>query len=180
VALNPGPQGTTLETMTSAPFAPAPPQGPGVFPPFPAPPTEGRGRRLGLGLGIGGAILVLLCGGGIAGAVGLVQVMGRALNEQVHVVVRQYFDDVQAKRYNEAYDEQCQEAKDRESRSEFAGRIAEDQPIVSYRMGDVGLADITQSVPVDVTYDDGDTAQLSVYLAQNPQTGRFQVCGVEE
>ena len=173
--------------MTTAPFAPAPPAvppppppGPGVFPPFPAPPTEGRNRRIGLGLGIGGAVLVLVCGGGIAAAAGLVTVMSSALNEQAHVVIREYFDDVRAKRYNEAYDAQCQEVKDQESRAEFASRVAEDQPIVSYRVGDVDIADVNLSVPVDVTYDDGDTGQLYVYLGQNPQTGRFQVCGVEE
>ena len=38
--------------------------------------------RIGLGLGIGGAALLLVCGGGVAAAVGLVSVMGRALNEQ--------------------------------------------------------------------------------------------------
>jgi hypothetical protein len=189
---------TTLDDMTSAPIAPGPPafpppegtspvapvppppQGPGVYPPFPTAPTEGRNRRIGLGLGIGGAVLVLVCGGGIAGVIGLVTVMSRALTEQAHVVVGQYFEDVRAKRYNEAYDAQCQEAKDRESRSEFASRVAEDEPIVSYRVGDFSLADINQSVPVDVTYDDGDTGQLSVYLSQSTQTGRFQVCGVEE
>jgi hypothetical protein len=180
--------------MTSAPIAPGPPAvpspppgyvpppppGPGVFPPFPAAPTEGRNRRIGLGLGIGGAVLVLVCGGGVAGVIGLVAVMSRALTEQAHVVVGQYFEDVRAKRYNEAYAAQCQEEKDRESPAEFASRVAEDEPIVSYRVGDVSLADISQSVPVDVTYDDGATGQLSVYLSQNPQTGRFQVCGVQE
>jgi hypothetical protein len=181
--------------MTTAPFAPAPspqnsaaappppppppPQGPGVYPPFPAPPTEGRNRRIGIGLGIGGGVLLLACGGGIATIFGLVTVTSRAFNEQVHVVVREYLDDVRAKRYNEAYDEQCQEAKDEESRAEFAGRVADEDPIASYRIGDISLTSLNQSVPVDVTYEDGDTGQLYVYLGQNPQTGRYQVCGVE-
>jgi hypothetical protein len=171
--------------MTTAPIAPAPPSvpppppGPGVYPPFPAPPTEGRNRRIGISLGIGGGVLALACGGGIAAAIGLVTVTTRALNEQVHVVVREYFDDVRAKRYDEAYDEQCQEAKDRETRSEFADRVAEDDPIASYRIGDISLASLNQSVPVQVTYENGDTGQLYVYLGQNPRTGRYQVCGVE-
>jgi hypothetical protein len=172
--------------MTSAPIAPGPPAvpppppGPGVFPPFPAAPTEGRNRRIGLGLGIGGAVLVLVCGGGIAGVIGLVTVMSRAFTEQAHVVVGQYFEDLRTKDYKTAYDAQCQQERDRESPAEFASRVAEEEPIVYYRVGDVSLTDIDQSVPVDVTYEDGDTGQLSVYLSQNPQTGRFQVCGVEE
>ena len=166
--------------MTVAPPAPAPPPGPGVYPPFPAPPTEGRGQRVGLGLGIGAGVLLLVCGGGVAAVIGLVSVAGRALNEQVHVVVGEYLDDVRAKRYNEAYDEQCQEAKDAETRVEFAKRVASDRPIASYRVGDMSLATIDFAVPVDVTYDNGDSGQLSVYLGQDPSTRRFQVCGVEE
>ena len=142
-----------------------------MYPPFPAPPTEGRNRRVGISLGIAGGVLVLACGGGVAVAFGLVTVTSRALNEQVHVVVRDYFEDVRAKRYNQA--------KDRESRAQFAGRVAQDDPIASYRIGDISLTSLNQSVPVDVTYTDGDTGHLSVYLGQNPQTGRYQVCGVE-
>jgi hypothetical protein len=166
--------------MTMAPIAPAPPPGPGVYPPFPAPPTEGRGRRIGLGLGIGAAVLLLVCGGGIAAVIGLFTVTSSALNEQAHVVVGDYFDDVRAKRYNEAYDAQCQDAKDQESRAEFASRLAEDEPIASYRVGDLSLATVDLAVPVDVTYNNGDTGRLSVYLGQDSSTGGFQVCGVEE
>src|SRR5919205_1140631 len=106
--------------MTSAP---APPPGPGVVPPFPAPPTEGRGLRIGLGLGIGGAALLLVCGGGAAAGVGLVSVMGSALNEQAHVVVGHFFDAIKARRYNEAYGSQCQEVKNRETQDEFTQHI---------------------------------------------------------
>jgi hypothetical protein len=168
--------------MTSAPSvpAPAPPQGPGVYPPFPAPPTEGRGLRVGLGLGIGAAVLLLVCGGGVAAVVGLVSVASRAVNEQAHVVVGEYIANVQAKRYTEAYDAQCQDAKDRETRAEFASRVAADEPIAAYRVGDANLATVDLSVPVDVTYSDGTGGQLQVYLGQNRETGAFQVCGVEE
>ena len=166
--------------MSTASQAPAPPPGPGVFPPFPAPPTEGRGLRIGLGLGIGAAVLLLVCGGGMAAAVGLFTVMGSALNEQAHVVVGDFFADVKAKRYNEAYDAQCPEVRQRESRAEFAGRFAAQEPIVAYRVGDVDLADVNLSVPVDVTYGDGGTGQLNVSLGQDSETGRFQVCGIEE
>jgi hypothetical protein len=162
------------------PAAPAPPHGPGVYPPFPAPPTEGRGLRVGLGLGVGAAVLLLVCGGGIAAAVGLVSVMSRALNEQAHVVVGDYFDDIQARHYNEAYDAQCQDAKQRESPAQFADRVAADEAIVSYHVGNVDLAAVNLSVPVDVRYDNGATGQLNVYLGQDTDTGQFQVCGVEE
>jgi hypothetical protein len=160
--------------------APAPPPGPGVVPPFPAPPTEGRGLRIGLGLGIGLAALLLVCGGGTAAAVGLFSVMGRALNEQAHVVVGDFFQAVKAQKYREAYNSQCQQAKSRETQAEFTERITSPEPIEAYRVGDVNLTSVQLSVPVNVTYSGGSTARLQVYLDQDRETGKFQVCGIEE
>ena len=160
--------------------APAPPPGPGVVPPFPAPPIEGRGLRIGLGLGIGGAVVLLVCGGGIAAAVGLISVMGRALNEQAHVVVGHFFAAVKAQRYAEAYNSQCQDVKSRESQAQFTQRITATSPIASYQVGDVDLTSVELSVPVKVTYSGGNTADLHVSLGQDRETGQFQVCGIEE
>jgi len=167
--------------MRTAAVPPPPPPGPGVFPPFPAPPIEGRGRRIGIGLGIGGVVLVLACGGGIAGFTALISLSDRAVNEEAHVVIGEYFDDVRAKRYDEAYREQCQEAKDAESEAEFIRRIGQEQPIASYTVvGKVGLTSIDRPVPVNVTYVSGDTDQLFVDLGEDQQSNHFQVCGVEE
>ena len=163
--------------MTTAPYAPPP--GPGVYPPFPAPPTEGRGRRIGLGLGIGGAVLVLFCGGGLAAGVGLVTAMGPALNEQAHKAVTEYFDDIKAKHYDQAYAQQCDDVKKQESAAEYASRIAATEPIVSYQVGKLNL-NVDLTVPVQVQYDDGRSATLQVNLGQDPETARLQVCGVEE
>jgi hypothetical protein len=154
--------------------------GPGVQPPFPAPPTEGRGRRIGLGLGIGGAVLALFCGGGVAAGVGLFSVGGKALNEQAHKVVTDYFTAVQNKHYTQAYDQQCADVKRQESQAEYANRIAATEPITRFSVGTVNIADVDLSVPVQVQYDDGRSGTLQVYLGQNTETGQFQVCGVEE
>ena len=158
-------------------LAPAPPPGPGVHPPFPAPPTEGRGRRIGWGLGIGGAAVLLVCGGGLAAGIGLVSVAGRALNEQAHVVVGDFFAAVKAKRYGEAYNSQCQEVKNTESQAEFTRELAASDPIVSYVVGDVDLTSVELSVPVRVTYADGTSNQLQVHLGQDRETGAFQNVG---
>jgi hypothetical protein len=166
--------------MTTAPFAPAPPQGPGVFSPFPAPPTEGRGRRIGLGFGIGGAVVLLVCGGGVAAAVGLVTVMSSALNEQAHVVVGEFFNAVKAKRYGEAYNSQCEEVKNQETQAQFTTRITAIDPIASYSVGDVDLTSVNLSVPVQLTYAGGGGDELRVDLGQDRDTGAFQVCGIEE
>jgi hypothetical protein len=154
--------------------------GPGVAPPFPAPPTEGRGRRIGLGLGIGGAVAVLFCGGGLAAVIGLVSVGSKALNEQAHAVVTNYFTAVRDKRYSQAWAQQCADVKQQESQAEYATRVAATEPISQFQVGDVNIADVDLTVPVQVTYDDGRSGTLRVSLGQNRETGQFQVCGVEE
>ena len=165
--------------MTQA-LVPAPPQGPGVIPPFPAPPTEGRRRRIGMGLGIGAGVLVLVCGGGVAALVGLGVVMQNALNEQAQVVIGDYLDDVKAKRYTEAYDALCDRTRATVDRSQFTSAAQAAEPLDKWSVGDLNLADVNLAVPVDVTYADGTTARLQARLGQDRETGQFEVCSVEE
>jgi len=157
---------------------PPPPRGPGVHPPFPAPPVEGRGRRIGLGLGLGAGVLLLVCGGGAAAAVGLVTVVGSALNEQADVVVSHYLDALRDREWSKAYDMLCEQAKQRENEAQFTSRVAAAEPIASWDVGTVDL--VRLAAPVAVTYADGDTADLHAYFGQSRETGGFEVCGVEE
>lgn len=157
---------------------PPPPQGPGVFPPFPAPPVEGRGRRLGIGLGLGAGALVLVCGGGLAAFAGLTTVMGNALNEQAQVAVTDYLEALRARDYPAAYDELCDERRDEQTEGEFVAEVADDPPIRSYRVGKVEFVDA--SVPVTVTYNDGETAELRAYLGASTEAAGFRVCRIEE
>jgi hypothetical protein len=175
-------QAPEVPALPAAPAGPvpAPPPGPGVVPPFPAPPTEGRGRRVGLGLGLGALVLLLACGGGLTAVIGLGVVGTRAINEQVQVVITDYVEDVKARRYTEAYDSLCSQAKRETSRADFVSRVAAEEPIDDYRVGELDLTSVEMAVPVDVTYRDGDTARLFAYLDQNRQTGEFQVCRIEE
>jgi hypothetical protein len=165
--------------MTEAP-TPAPPPGPGVYAPFPAPPTEGRRFRIGLGLGIGALVVFLVCGGGLAAAVGLGAVMTRALNEQAEVVIGDYIKDINAGRYADAYASLCAETKATLSQAQFTSQVAGAERIRDWDVGKVDLTDVDLAVPVDVTYTDGDTARLQAYLGQNQETGQFQVCRLQE
>jgi hypothetical protein len=181
---------TILDTMTQvdvptnqvdvAPQVPPPPRGPGVVAPFPAPPTEGRRRRVGFGLGIGAGVLVLVCGGGLAALIGLGTVMTSALNEQAKVVIGDYFDDVKAKRYGEAYDSLCDRTRATVSKAQFTTTVQAAEPVSTYSVGDLDLTDVNLAVPVDVTYAGGRTAQLNARLGQDQETGQFQVCSVGE
>lgn len=162
------------------PPVPAPPRGPGVIPPFPAPPTEGRRLRVGMGLGIGAGVLVLACGGGVAALVGLTTVMTNAMNEQAQVTIDNFLDDVQAKRYGEAYRSLCDSTRATVSEPQFTGQWQTSLPLRRWSIGTLDLADVTLAVPVDVTYTDGRTAQLEARMGQDRETGQLEVCSVEE
>ena len=166
--------------MNQAPEITAPPRGPGVVPPFPAPPTEGRRRRLGWILGIGAVVLVLACGGGVAAMVGLTSVMGRAVNEQARVVVGDYLEALKGQRWAEAYGSLCAETKAQVSQAEFTSQQVEREPFNAYEVGTLPLTSVDLSVPVELTYPSGRTDQLNAYLDQNRETGGLEVCRVEE
>ncbi|WP_433828904.1 hypothetical protein ACQP2E_06245 [Actinoplanes sp. CA-015351] len=159
-------------------LASPPPAGPGVHPPFPAPPVEGRGKRIGLGFGIAGGIALLVCGGGVAALFGLATAMDNAINEQADVVVTRYMDAVQDRDFAKAYDLLCEDSQAEEGRVEYSARMSSTETVRDFAVGDVDLTYGT--VPVNVTYADGDTAVLKAELAQNTSTGAFEVCGVGE
>ena len=142
--------------MTAPHSAPPPPPGPGVHVPFPAPPTEGRRARVGRNVGIGAGLAVLVGGGGLAALIGLTTSMSGALNEQARVKVGAYIDDVNERRYAEAYNELCEATRSTVSQAEFTSSVTGWQPIRDYRVGTLDLASVELTVPVDVTYTRGD------------------------
>ncbi|WP_433533600.1 hypothetical protein ACQPYA_24620 [Micromonospora sp. CA-263727] len=155
---------------------PAPPPGPGVAPPFAAPPTEGRRSRLWLGLGAGALALLLCCGGGGAAVFGLLVSSVQAAAEQGRTVSGDYYRALSNGEYGRAYDQLCEPAKRRESRPEFERRAAAEPQIASYRVGEVDTRTLT--VPVDVTYVGGGQERQQVVLKQDQETGSMEVCGV--
>ncbi|MEJ3746576.1 hypothetical protein WEI85_27945 [Actinomycetes bacterium KLBMP 9797] len=168
----------TLPPLPAPPSLPAePPVGPGVTPPFAAPPTEGRTLRLWLALGVAGLAAVLCCGAGGAALVGVVITSTEAINEQVEAVVGDYYAAVRDERYQEAYDLLCDELRDDETQREFADRVSR-EPIRSYEVGDAAIAE-DLSVPVNVTYADGDQRTVEVTMVQDTGTGELEVCGFD-
>ncbi|MFF0234263.1 hypothetical protein [Micromonospora sp. NPDC005254] len=156
--------------------APAPPPGPGVAPPFAAPPTEGRRTRLWIGLGVGALAVLLCCGGGGAAVVGLAVSGVQAVREQGRTVTGDYYQALVERNYGRAYDQLCDDAQRRESRPEFERRAAAEPQVTAFRVGEVDTTNLT--VPVDVTLDGGDRERQQVSLGQDGQTGGMEVCGV--
>lgn len=165
-------------TEPAAVGTPAPPPGPGVVPPFAAPPVEGRSSRLWVGLGVGGAIALLCCGGGVAALIGFGVVSQRAFDEQARTVIGAYLDAVNEGEYGQAYAMLCEQEQDDESRADFERRVAGEPRIASYEVGSLQLDAAT--VPVQVRYADGGAGTLQVTLVQDSGTGQFEVCGVAE
>ncbi|WP_405103507.1 hypothetical protein [Micromonospora sp. NBC_01412] len=155
---------------------PAPPAGPGVAPPFVAPPTEGRRARLWLGLGAGALAVLLCCGGGGAAVVGLAVSNVQAVREQGRAVTDDYYQGLVERKYGRSYDTLCDDAQRRESRAEFERRVAAEPQIDSYRVGEVDPTTLT--VPVSVTFSGGNRGDQEVTLAADGQTGAMEVCGV--
>ncbi|WP_091615194.1 hypothetical protein [Micromonospora mirobrigensis] len=156
--------------------APAPPPGPGVVPPFAAPPTEGRQARLWLGLGVGALALLLCCGGGGAALVGFAVSNVQAVREQGRTATEHYYQGLRDRNYDESYDQLCEDAQRRESRAQFERRVSEQPQVTAYRVGEVDPNSLT--VPVDVTFTGGDRRTQQVTLAPDSGTGSIEVCGI--
>ncbi|GAB2954017.1 hypothetical protein GCM10027280_48090 [Micromonospora polyrhachis] len=164
-------------TVSGPTGPPPPPPGPGVAPPFAAPPTEGRGLRRWIGLGVGALALVLCCGGGAVAVVGLAVSGTQAVDEQARTVVGDYFEALKNRRYSRAYDLLCDEDQRRESARDFQRRVSAEPGIAGYRVQQSMLTSEVV-VPVDVTYTGGGQDNLRVTLTQDSKTGSFEVCGV--
>jgi len=156
----------------------APPQGPGVYPPFPAPPVEGRGRRIGWGIGIAAGVAVLVCGGGTAALVGIGISATASLQEHAQAAVGDYLDALRDKRYDAAYGMLCDDAQDDESPAEFRSRVAGEDPITRWTFGDLDFTSLT--LPVDVIYTGGGTGELDASLKQDTGTGELELCRLGE
>jgi hypothetical protein len=155
--------------------APAPPAGPGVQPPFAAPPSEGRTARVWLGLGVGALAVVLCCGGGLAAGTGLLVTGSAAINEQAHAAVEDYLQAVGAGRYGEAYRQLCAELRERQSLREFTVRVSEQPKVTDYELFQTRVRGEDIVVPANVTYTNGDRAEVDYRVAQEANGLRF--CG---
>jgi len=161
----------------TAPEVPAPPRGPGVAPPFAAPPTDRNRKALWIGLGIGGLALVLCCVGGLFGF-GLIVVSGAdRVKTQAHQVVDDYLVDLQRQDYDKAYDLLCARLTARTSPEEYAAQQRDQPRPVSHTVGQTQIGSVIV-VPAAVHYDNGSNRDLQFQLSQDTGTGELKVCAV--
>jgi hypothetical protein len=156
---------------------PGPPAGPGVQPPFAAPPQEGRTTRVWLGLGAAGLAVLLCCGGGLAAIVGLGLTAVDSLNERAHATVGKYLQDLGADRYPDAYKLLCGDIRSQESLSDFTARMSQRPKVTDYVLHRAKILNSEVDVPADLTYTDNTQAQVTYRLVTDQSTGDVQVCG---
>lgn len=155
------------------------PPGPGVQPPFAAPPIEGRTARRWLGLGVAAAVLVMCCGIGGVALGGLLVTMIPALNEQAQRAVGDYLEALADQNWRRAYELRCEADQQAESLAEFTDRVSDRPLITDYDLGDLDYLDVQGDqlrLPAELTYADGTRVVQDFPLVPDPQTGRLEVC----
>jgi hypothetical protein len=151
------------------------PTGPGVTPPFPAPPTDRNRRGLWIGLGVGALVLVLCCGGGLFG-VGVVLVNGTdQVKRQAANTVDQYYGALVTRDYEQAYGLLCPAITQGMSAEEFVTRERRNLHPVQYSVGAAELGNAIV-VPTTVTYEGGAVTQRRIRV-QQAGSGTLKVCG---
>jgi hypothetical protein len=157
---------------------PAPPRGPGVRPPFVAPPTDGARQRRWLAVGLASAAVLLCCVGGLFGMGGLVVLGNQMVVDQARGVVTDYLNAIKEHQYRDAYDLICDREREQTSLPEFSVALAGEPQIESFELRDPVL-DEPIVVPATLRFRNGAMDDVRYLLEQERSTGEFRVCGKE-
>jgi hypothetical protein len=156
----------------SQPSEPALPPGPGVTPPFAAPPTDRDSRTIWIRVGVSSLLLFLACIGGGVGIGVVVAGVSRQLTVQAKAVVNEYLGALRSEEYRHAYDLLCQSTTDRTSLAAFTAR-EQQRPVTAYQVHGVRTeSDLV--VGASVTYR-GEPAVAREYVVTIE--GQLRVCG---
>jgi hypothetical protein len=160
---------------------PGPPAGPGVRPPFVAPPTDGARRRRWLAIGLAGAALLVCCLGGVFGAGGLVVLGNQMILDEARGTVSAYLGAVRDKDYAGAYALLCDSEQSNIDEGEFVDMFQHSSTLRSFTVGEAVLESTVAGdqlvVPVTLAYTDGHSNAARYLLDQDTSTGAFEVCG---
>jgi hypothetical protein len=152
---------------------PAPPPGPGVQPPFPAPPTDRDNKTLWIGLGVGGALLLLCCVGGILGFGLLVAGGNRIVEAEAKAAVQDYLEAQRRSDFPAAYDHLCRDITDNLSLEQFEERYG-DSRVLEFT---VDTVTITRVIVVYATVVRAGAESRSEEFPVVQEGGEFKVCG---
>ncbi len=168
----------TAESPAGVPV-PQPPPGPGVQPPFVAPPTDGARQRRWLAIGLSTGFVVLVCIGGLFGVGSLVVLGTRVVQDQATAKVTEYLTAVRDGEYQRAYSLLCDERQARESERQFVNDNLGGPRVREFTVGRAELSDDIR-VPATIRYADGSADTVDFVMAQDGRTGDVEVCAVED
>jgi hypothetical protein len=157
---------------------PPPPLGPGVQPPFVAPPTDGTRQRRWLAVGLATGFVVLVCIGGLVGLGGLVVLGTQVARDDASAAVTEYLTAVRDGEYLHAYSLLCDDLQARTSEREFINANLDAPRVISFTVGEVDLSDDIR-VPATIRREDGTVDTVDFLMAQDVRTGAVEVCGQE-
>jgi hypothetical protein len=147
-------------------------------PPFVVAPTDGARHRRWRSIAFAGAAVAVV---GIAAAagVGALLVLGaRMISDQGRAAVIEYLTAVQDQEYAAAYAQLCADRRERVDVVSYARQLDRRPAISSFDVG-TPVLDGELVVPATVRYRDGTSVQLQIVVAQDADTGAFEVCGGE-
>ncbi|WP_018349250.1 hypothetical protein [Longispora albida] len=158
--------------------APPPPPGPGVQPPFVAPPSQRDKRRTWFAV-VGGVLAVFLCvGGAIGTCAGLAIWMSVEQNTEARAATDRYMGPLQRGEYSKAYLEMCSDLRELQTAEEFAAEHDRRPRIQGYEITRTEPSNREQAtvwVTVRVQQNSSSaTKRLRVVL--DPVDKRYQVC----
>ncbi|BCJ29323.1 hypothetical protein Asera_34310 [Actinocatenispora sera] len=160
----------------SEPAGPPPPAGPGAVVPFTAAPRE-RNPRVWIGLGVVAFLVVLCCGGGIAGIFGY----GTYQEHQISAAADKFLVALEDQQYAQAYRMQCQQARAQESEHEFVSRLDNQPRLESHQLSTPRQyqGNTVFEVPATLQYEGGQSRSLDVIVVGSSAGGGvgWQVCG---
>lgn len=171
-----GHPGAESVRWSGQPPAPPPPPGPGVQPPFVAPPSDGTSRRRWTALGLSSAAVLVACVLGMAGLGGVFYFAYQSLREQAQATVVDYLTALRDREYGQAYDLLCDSFQASTSREAFE-RSNRDGPAIS--SFDVGEATVAEEivVPATIRYSNSTERTVRYVMFQDTATGGLEVCG---
>lgn len=154
---------------------PVPPKGPGVVVPFPAPPRDPDKSRLALSIIAGVTALVLVCGGVLASAIGVLVWADRELAAQSVEVAGDFLDDIVTEDYKGAYRSLCEDTRDRLPRKDFTKDWSE-LGIVAADPVSIGTDQQDMVVFAEMELSDGAIQDIELTVVLEQQSMRMAVC----
>jgi hypothetical protein len=159
-------------------LVPPPPPGPGVQPPFVAPPTDGTTRRRWVAAAVSAGVVLVLCLGGVAAVGGLVVLGIQVIRDESQASAHDYLTALRDQDFGKAYGLQCDQIRQQLSRGQYEQVVRGGRRVASFTVGTASVNSNQVTVPADVDFTDGSTASGGLPMAQDGNTGAFEVCAV--